>query len=152
MQHVLLYGISTAFTERWYGLEQVQNQQAKGDTIFIGIPGKQGQDKYRYEVSFNATANQDLYFVESEKLYQGKREIFHLTNAPFSLDRPSDPFSQTLANYIKSWQFLTLAPETMYKPVRRNQGGLNVRMDRLGENLADFLAGCKTHRHHLISF
>jgi len=53
LQHVLLYGISTAFTERWYGLEKVQNQQAEGNAIFIGIQGKLGQDKYRYEVSFN---------------------------------------------------------------------------------------------------
>ncbi len=53
LQNVLWYGISTAFTERWYGLEKVPNQQAEGNAIFIGIQGKLGQDKYRYEVSFN---------------------------------------------------------------------------------------------------
>ncbi len=140
LQNVLWYGISTAFTERWYGLEKIQNQQAQGKAIFIGIQGKMGKDKYRYEVSFNATANQDLYFVEAEKLYQGKRELFHLTNAPFSLDKQSDSFSKRLADYIKSWQFLTLAPETMFKPTCRNQGSLNVRMDSSGENLADFFS------------
>ena len=36
-QNVLLYDISTAFTERWYGLEKVQNQQAEGNAIFISI-------------------------------------------------------------------------------------------------------------------
>ena len=37
LQNVLWYGISTAFTERWYGLEKVQNQQAEGNAIFISI-------------------------------------------------------------------------------------------------------------------
>lgn len=177
LQQILLYGLSAGFNERWFGLEHIRNAStpaAKGsvkNTIFendiqIQIQGKIGREKYLYAISFNTTANGNLYLVTSELLEKDKETIFRAEivdekgNAQLFLEKnpkavnymanrlviaeknlhDNHEFVFKIANYIASWQFLTLEPEKMYFPSQRDYGQIQVRMKSSGENIADFFS------------
>jgi len=134
--------------------------------IEIEIKGKIGKEKYLYAIRFNATANGDLYLVTSELLKKDKEIIFKAEiadekgNAELFLEGNSQPtpyianrlvlaeknlhdnheFVLQIAKYISSWQFLTLEPERMYFPTRRDYGQSQIRMKSSGENIADFFS------------
>lgn len=134
--------------------------------IAMEIEGKIGREKYRYAVGFNTTPNGDLYLVTSEFLKKNKETIFRAEivdekgNAELFLGGNPKPvnyvanklvlgeknlhdsheFAFKMADYITSWQFLTLEPERMYFPTRRDYGQIKVRMKSTGENLADFFS------------
>lgn len=134
--------------------------------IEIEIQGKIEQDKYKYKVCFNTNRSGDLYLVTYESLFQGKTELFKsevidekglteffLKNEPIPTGRIAnnlvlsdknllgdDAFVQKFKNYISNWQFLSLEPERMYFPIRRDYSATSVRMKSTGENLADFFS------------
>lgn len=146
--------------------------------IEIKIQGKLGKEKYLYEIHFNATASGDLYLVTSELLKKNKETIFraeivdergnaelflgenpeptnYVANRPVLAEEKlhdDHPFAIQLSDYIASWQFLTLEPERMYFPSRRDYGQIKVRMKSSGENLADFFSRMQddTFRNELI--
>lgn len=85
LQNILLYGISTGFNERWFGIEHIRNTFSKPDLknanifqhdIEIEMAGKIGKEKYLYAVRFNATSNGDMYLVTYEHLKRDKETIF----------------------------------------------------------------------------
>jgi predicted ATPase len=132
--------------------------------IEIRIQGKIGKEKYCYDIHFNVTANKDLYLITSESLKKNKEIVFKAEivdekgNAELFLEKNPQPtnyvanrlvlaeknlhdnheFVIQMANYIASWQFLTLEPERMYFPTQRDYGQQKVRMKCSGENIADF--------------
>ena len=134
--------------------------------ISIEIRGKIGKEKYFYAIGFNTTASGDLYLVTSELLKKNKETVFRAEivdekgNAELFLGENPEPthyvatklviaekklhqdheFVIQMADYIASWQFLTLEPERMYFPSRRDYGQIKVRMKSSGENLADFFS------------
>ncbi len=65
LQNVMIYGISSAFTERWYGLEKIRNQGAENEDITIALSGKLNRTKFSYEIAFNASENGDFYFTHT---------------------------------------------------------------------------------------
>lgn len=137
-------GISTGFTNRWFGLEKIQNNHAsksKND-ILIEITGNSGKDKYTYSVSFNSSPNKDVYFAVQENLSKGKEAIFQIKDKQqeLSLPKQSNPFAKQLFGYIEDWQFLSLIPEEMYYPVRREQSKMSVVMSTSGRNVADYFS------------
>jgi predicted ATPase len=131
--------------------------------IEIEIHGKVEADKYKYKVCFNTSRSGDLYLITHESLVQGKTEIFKsevvdekgtteffINNEPLPTGRIANnlvlsdknlisqlPFAIKFGNYISSWQFLSLEPERMYFPIRRDYSATSVRMKSTGENLAD---------------
>ena len=131
--------------------------------IEIEIHGKVEADKYKYKVCFNTSRSRDLYLITHESLVQGKTEIFKsevvdekgtteffINNEPLPTGRIANnlvlsdknlisqlPFAIKFGNYISSWQFLSLEPERMYFPIRRDYSATSVRMKSTGENLAD---------------
>ncbi|KAF0238557.1 MAG: SMC domain [Prolixibacteraceae bacterium] len=131
--------------------------------IEIEIKGKLPAGKYQYKVCFNTIPNGDLYLVTHESLLQNKTEIFKsevidekgyteffLKNEPLPTNRIANnlvlsaknllgdnSFVQDFKNYISSWQFLSLEPERMYFPIRRDYSSTSIRMKSTGENLAD---------------
>ncbi|MDR0704825.1 MAG: AAA family ATPase [Planctomycetaceae bacterium] len=155
LQNVLLYGLSNAFQNRWYGLEYVHNVTNKKSTddklfeddIEINIQGKIKKDKFDYKACFNAIPNGDLYWITHESLLENKTIIYKLgepdklsnqLQTKLILADNNDPFAIILRNYITSWQFLSLEPERMYFPTHRDYSTENVRLKNTGENLADF--------------
>lgn len=134
--------------------------------IEIEIQGKIEQDKYKYKVCFNTNRSGDLYLITHESLVHGKTEVFKsevvdekgateffINNEPLPTGRIANnlvlsdknlisqlPFAIKFGNYISSWQFLSLEPERMYFPVRRDYSATSVRMKSTGENLADFFS------------
>ncbi len=175
LQNVLLYGLSAGFNERWFGLDRIRNVSSatsrRSSKIFendieIKIQGKIGKEKYLYAISFNTTADGNLYLVTSELLKKNKTTVFKAEiadekgNAELFLEGNSQPTPYTAnrlviaeknlhdnhefvlqtAKYISSWQFLTLEPERMYFPARRDYGQSQVRMKSSGENIADFFS------------
>lgn len=134
--------------------------------IEIEITGKIPQGNYQYKVCFNTNLSGDLYLVTQETLLQGKTQIFKsevvdekgsteffLKNEPLPTGRIANnlvlsdknlfgdiSFIQDFKNYISSWQFLSLEPERMYFPIRRDYSATSVRMKSTGENLADFFS------------
>ena len=134
--------------------------------IEIEMQGKIPQGKYHYKVCFNTNPSGDLYLVTHESLIQGKKLIykseviddkgyieFFCGNEPIPVNRIAnnlllsdktligdDPFSSAFYNYILAWQFLSLEPERMYFPIRRDYSATSVRMKSTGENLADFFS------------
>lgn len=131
--------------------------------IEIEIHGKIESEKYKYRVCFNTNRSGDLYLITHESLVQGKTEVFKsevidekgvtefflnnepMPTSPIAINLVlSDknlisqlPFAIKFSNYISSWQFLSLEPERMYFPVRRDYSATSVRMKSTGENLAD---------------
>lgn len=131
--------------------------------IEIEITGKIPLGRYQYKVCFNTSPSGDLYLVTHESLLQGKTMIFKseaidekgfieffLGNEPIPVNRVANNlmlndislygnnlFVQDFKNYISSWQFLSLEPERMYFPIRRDYSATSVRMKSTGENLAD---------------
>lgn len=175
LQQVLLYGISFGFNDRWFGIEHICNSVSKeihksakifSHDIEINLAGKINKEKYSYTVSFNATANGDMYLVTSERLERGKIQIFsaHIIddqgNAELFLGKDTQPVHyqasrlviadkslhndhslvQEFRNYVESWQFLFLEPERMYYPTRRDYGQTTIRMKSSGENVVDFFS------------
>lgn len=134
--------------------------------IEIEIQGKIEQDKYKYKVCFNTSRSGDLYLITHESLVLGKTEVFKsevvdekgateffINNEPLPTGRIANnlvlsdknlisqlPFAIKFGNYISSWQFLSLEPERMYFPIRRDYSATSVRMKSTGENLADFFS------------
>jgi predicted ATPase len=134
--------------------------------IEIEIQGKIEQDKYKYKVCFNTSRSGDLYLITHESLVHGKTEVFKsevvdekgtteffINNEPLPTGRIANnlvlsdknlisqlPFAIKFGNYISSWQFLSLEPERMYFPIRRDYSATSVRMKSTGENLADFFS------------
>lgn len=134
--------------------------------IEIEIQGKIEQDKYKYKVCFNTNRSGDLYLITHESLVHGKTEVFKsevvdekgateffINNEPLPTGRIANnlvlsdknlisqlPFAIKFGNYISSWQFLSLEPERMYFPIRRDYSATSVRMKSTGENLADFFS------------
>jgi len=134
--------------------------------IEIEIQGKIPQGKYFYKVCFNTLQSGDLYIVTHESLYREKTLIykseviddkgyieFFRGNEPIPITRIAnkfilcdktligdDQFVTDFYNYISSWQFLSLEPERMYFPIRRDYSATSVRMKSTGENLADFFS------------
>jgi predicted ATPase len=51
-----------------------------------------------------------------------------------------------VANHIRDWQFLTLAPDRMGLPVPQQRTGGGVRLARDGSNIADFLLDLRRPR------
>ena len=144
LQMVLLHGISVGFTNRWYGLEKIKNNGAgkSENDIVIQISGKIHNDRYTYSISFNSSPNNDVYFATQEILQKGKDVIFGIKQQQQELSLPKHvhPFSKQVFGYIVSWQFLSLIPEEMYFPVRREQSKLNFSVSASGRNLADFFS------------
>ena len=175
LQNVLLYGLSAGFNERWFGLEHIRNVSATASRksgkffehdIEIEITGKMGKEKYLYAISFNVTANGDLYLVTSELLKRNQEIVFKAEivdekgNAELFFEKNPQPshylanklvlaeknlhndhkFVLQIAHYIASWQFLSLEPERMYFPARRDYGQSQVRLKSSGENIADFFS------------
>jgi predicted ATPase len=143
LQKVLLQGISAGFTERWFGLEKIQNQTMPHKPIVLALDGKINSQKYKYEVHFSTSANQDLYFVSSEKLQVNQEIVFEALTGQHNtliLKNHSHSFAQIMRTYIASWQFLALEPEKMYFPVPRNQGTAQINLQSSGGNLADFFS------------
>jgi len=131
--------------------------------IEIEIQGKIESEKYIYRVCFNTNRSGDLYLITHESLIQGKTELFKsevidekgvteffLNNEPIPTSRIANnlvlfdknlisqlPFALKFNDYISTWQFLSLEPERMYFPVRRDYSATSVRMKSTGENLAD---------------
>jgi predicted ATPase len=134
--------------------------------IEIEIQGKIERDKYKYRVCFNTSMGGDLYLITHESLIQGKDEIyrsevvdekgtteFFIKNEPLPAGKISNslvlsdknliyqlPFAIKFSNYITSWQFLSLEPERMYFPTRKEFNISKVRMKSTGENLAAFFS------------
>lgn len=134
--------------------------------IEIEIQGKIEQDKYKYKVCFNTNRSGDLYLITHESLVHGKTEVFKsevvdekgateffINNEPLPTGRIANnlvlsdknlisqlQFAIKFGNYISSWQFLSLEPERMYFPIRRDYSATSVRMKSTGENLADFFS------------
>lgn len=132
--------------------------------IEIEIQGKICEEKYLYAIRFNATADGTLYLVTSELLKRNKTIVFKAeivdeeVNAELFWEGSPQPthylanrmvlaeknlhnnheFVLRIANYIASWQFLTLEPERMYFPTPRDYGQFQIRMKSSGENIADF--------------
>ena len=175
LQNILLYGLSTGFNERWFGIEYIRNASSatsrQNSKIFehdieIEIQGKIGRENYLYAIRFNATDSGTLYLVTAELLKrnqkivfeaeivdeQGNAELFwegSIQPTPYLANRlvlaeknlhNNHEFVLRMANYIASWQFLTLEPERMYFPTRRDFGQIQIRMKSSGENLADFFS------------
>jgi predicted ATPase len=166
LQDTLLYGISAAFQNRWFGLEYIRNTsnpKITGKKLFendieIILQGKLGKNSFIYKVGFNTIPNGDLYIVTNELLKNEKKTVFEtnitdiqqsngvvistLPNNQFQtslqLSETKEPFGVDFRNYILSWQFLTLEPERMYFPIQRNYSTTMPRMKKSGENLADF--------------
>ncbi|MDR2641631.1 MAG: AAA family ATPase [Planctomycetaceae bacterium] len=73
-QDVLLYGVSAAFQNRWFGLEYIRNtsntkiaeNKLFENDIEIIIRGKLAKNKFNYKVGFNITPNSDLYIITNE--------------------------------------------------------------------------------------
>ncbi len=175
LQNVLLHGLSSGFSERWFGLEHIRNTstvpKGSGKKLFendieIELKGRITQGIFQYRVCFNTSQSGDLYLVTHESLYQNKSQIFKSEvidekgyteyfrgNEPMPINRIAnnlvlsdktmigdDDFAIAFNNYILAWQFLSLEPERMYFPVRRDYSATNVRMKSTGENLADFFS------------
>lgn len=175
LQNALLYGLSSAFNERWFGLEHIRNTSTPANNtaeklfandIEISISGKIPAGNYKYKVCFNTNRSGDLYLVTHESLLQGKKELykseavdengstdFFLNYEPIPTGRiakdlalsdknlfSENAFVQDFKNYISSWQFLSLEPERMYFPTRRDYSATSVSMKSSGENLADFFS------------
>lgn len=147
LQNVMLYGVSEAFTNRWYGLEKIRYQIAESNPIEIRITGTLQKKKFEYHIAFNTTENYDLYFIAHEKLSlkHGKEieeifSIFSETQQEAILRKHHNIEAQNLLKYIGDWQFTNIIPELMYNPVRRKQSNENIRLDATGENFADIFS------------
>lgn len=142
---------------------KVSGKKLFENDIEIEIQGKIESEKYKYRVCFNTNRSGDLYLITHESLIQGKTELFKsevidekgvteffLNNEPIPTSRIANnlvlfdknlisqlPFALKFSDYISSWQFLSLEPERMYFPVRRDYSATSVRMKSSGENLAD---------------
>lgn len=142
---------------------KVSGKKLFENDIEIEIQGKIESEKYKYKVCFNTSRSGDLYLITHESLIQGKTELFKsevidekgvteffLNNEPIPTSRIANnlvlfeknlisqlPFALKFSDYISSWQFLSLEPERMYFPVRRDYSATSVRMKSTGENLAD---------------
>lgn len=134
--------------------------------IEIEMQGKIPQGKYHYKVCFNTISSGDLYLVTHESLFQKKTLIykseviddkgyieFFRGNEPIPVNQIANKlilsdktligdnqFASSFKNYISAWQFLSLEPERMYFPIRRDYSATTVRMKSTGENLADFFS------------
>ncbi len=143
LQNVLLKGIANGFTDRWFGLEKIQNNSTQGKPFTVRIEGTLDTAKYTYQVSFGTSENKDIYFISAESLSQDKAQVFEVKEGrqnDFLLAKSPHTLSKKLYDYISSWQFLSLEPEQMYFPTSRNQGSAAVRMDSSGRNLADIFS------------
>lgn len=143
-----------------------ENNDTSTQDIELEIHGTIGQDSYNYALSFNATANGHFYLVTSERLQKNTTDVFHAhviepggkaelligasqhviqyqANCLVLSDKhlhDNHEFAFRMARYIASWQFLTLEPERMYFPIRRDYGQSQVRLKSSGENIADFFS------------
>jgi len=142
---------------------KVSGKKLFENDIEIELQGKIESEKYKYKVCFNTNRSGDLYLITHESLVRGKTEVFKsevidekgvteffINNEPIPTSRIANnlvlfdknlisqlPFAIKFTNYISSWQFLSLEPEQMYFPVRRDYSATSVRMKSTGENLAD---------------
>jgi predicted ATPase len=49
------------------------------------------------------------------------------------------PYDIPLRNFIANWQFLSLVPQNMGNPVRQSRAGSQIRLEKDGSNIAEYL-------------
>lgn len=138
--------------------------------IEFEVKGKYQNSPYFYKISFNGKPSNDFYLITHEVLKKktddgvqivfeselddpdlGRAELYiKPDDQPETFDATrmvlgdaslcNDPFALDLAAYIRSWQFLSLEPERMYMPSRRDYSQRQVSLQSSGENLADLFS------------
>jgi predicted ATPase len=154
-QAIVSDGLDVAM-QRWFGIEHARHkgQEAKerlGEPVnpiaFELALGASPRKVARISMTVNndPAANQ-MFIVDEQVIFpdrtfternaQGATQTYGKGRSVLSA---SDASLAEVANHIRDWQFLTLAPDRMGLPVPQQRTGGGVRLARDGSNIADFL-------------
>jgi predicted ATPase len=154
-QAIVREGLDIAM-QRWLGIEHARHkgQEAKerlGEPVnpisfelaLGGSPRK--VSRVHLGVNNDPAANQ-MFIVDERVTFPDKtfternpKGATQTYGEGRSLLSAPDVYLAEVANHIRDWQFLTLAPERMGQPVPQQRTGGGVRLARDGSNIADVL-------------
>lgn len=154
-QAIVRDGLDAAM-QRWFGIEHARHkgQEAKerlGEPVnpiafelALG-PSPRKVSRVILAVNNDPAANQ-MFIVDERVTFPDKTLIGRDTKGAAQtygkgrsiLSAPGVALDE-VANHIRDWQFLTLAPDRMGLPVPQQRTGGGVRLARDGSNIADFL-------------
>jgi predicted ATPase len=154
-QAIVRDGLDMAM-QRWFGIEHARHkgQEAKerlGEPVnpiafelALG-PSPRKVSRVTLAVTNDPAANQ-MFIVDERVTFPDKTFIGRDTKGAAQtygkgrsiLSAPGVALDE-VANHIRDWQFLTLAPDRMGLPVPQQRTGGGVRLARDGSNIADFL-------------
>jgi predicted ATPase len=154
-QAIVRDGLDAAM-QRWFGIEHARHkgQEAKerlGEPVnpiafelALG-PSPRKVSRVTLAVNNDPAANQ-MFIVDERVTFPDKTFIGRDTKGAAQtygkgrsiLSAPGVALDE-VANHIRDWQFLTLAPDRMGLPVPQQRTGGGVRLARDGSNIADFL-------------
>ena len=154
-QAIVRDGLDMAM-QRWFGIEHARHkgQEAKerlGEPVnpiafelALG-PSPRKVSRVTLAVNNDPAANQ-MFIVDERVTFPDKTFIGRDTKGAAQtygkgrsiLSAPGVALDE-VANHIRDWQFLTLAPDRMGLPVPQQRTGGGVRLARDGSNIADFL-------------
>lgn len=154
-QAIVRDGLDMAM-QRWFGIEHARHkgQEAKerlGEPVnpiafelALG-PSPRKVSRVILAVNNDPAANQ-MFIVDERVTFPDKTFIGRDTKGAAQtygkgrsiLSAPGVALDE-VANHIRDWQFLTLAPDRMGLPVPQQRTGGGVRLARDGSNIADFL-------------
>jgi predicted ATPase len=154
-QAIVRDGLDAAM-QRWFGIEHARHkgQEAKerlGEPVnpiafelALG-PSPRKVSRVILAVNNDPAANQ-MFIVDERVTFPDKTFIGRDTKGAAQtygkgrsiLSAPGVALDE-VANHIRDWQFLTLAPDRMGLPVPQQRTGGGVRLARDGSNIADFL-------------
>lgn len=167
IQSIVMNGLDPAM-QRWRGFEHIWNHAADHkekktqgrpyhfNPMRFYLNGAMGKQALTLMMRINSAPGHDKQFIQDEDIDIAK--IAHIkrndTGVVFFEDRVNRDtqerkipdgesavrgFAPELAEFIASWQFLSLIPQSMGRPVLQKRTAGNVRLDQDGANIADYL-------------
>jgi predicted ATPase len=163
---IVMDGLDEAM-KRWYGLEHIWNKRVRHRPIGFGLDGNTHENPIRFEINgrfrkekfqakmvINARPGLNGYFIQEEtgKTSEGlefKRDFNGKCQTQYGSGRGGErrnyesgqsALQEELKSFVGRWQFLSLSPDPMGRPVPKLMAGNGrILLNRDGSNLAQYL-------------
>lgn len=164
LQAIVEHGLDVAM-QPWRGFEHVWHQGSEHtirrtgkerpfhtNPMTFSITGRMKLGGFRGEMGVNIGPGNNEMFIQQERIVvtnryaiernsQGQVTVYHHKGKPQTyrdVDGESE-LGKALHGYPSAWQFLSLVPQSMGAPVPQHRTGGQIRLNKDGTNLADYL-------------